>query len=156
MSTLVLFRHAKAGSRKGFDGDDELRPLTKNGRFQAVEVAKTLSELPCDHIYSSRYLRCTQSVEAFADVRQLPVEILDALAEGSSREDQRELFERVGQEDAVLCSHGDVLGGLLEILKKDGVEVDPERCEKGSMWIIATDPDGTKTATYLDPPRLNP
>ena len=42
--TVYLVRHAKAGSRKGWSGDDEHRPLSKAGRAQARAPAQAVTD----------------------------------------------------------------------------------------------------------------
>ena len=123
---LALVRHAKAGSRKGFDGDDTLRPLTKNGRLQSVEMGKLLAELPFQRILTSHYTRCVQTVEPLADASGMVIEIHDALAEASPRDDQETLLDESVGNSVILCSHGDVLGEMLRDLSKRGYAVDPE------------------------------
>lgn len=150
---LALVRHAKAGSRKHFDGDDTLRPLTNNGRTQAAEMSAFLAEHSFERIVSSHYTRCIQTVEPLAEQSGIPIELHHALAEESARADQNALLdESIGQR-VVLCSHGDVLGDMLQTLRDRGFDVDPDRCEKGSIWIIET-VDGTpSTCTYRAPAR---
>ena len=42
--TILLVRHARAGSRKDWDGPDEKRPLSKKGRRQADGRSPGLSQ----------------------------------------------------------------------------------------------------------------
>ena len=60
--TIHLVRHARAGSRSRWKGDDSLRPLSKVGRTQADGIAKRLANEPVDLIVSSPYLRCVDTV----------------------------------------------------------------------------------------------
>ena len=60
----------------------------------------------------------------------------DALAEGAPLTDTLRLFEKVAGENAVLCTHGDVVGNLIEHLTHAGVPVDDDRLEKGSIWEL--------------------
>ena len=46
--SLFVVRHAKAGSRRDWDGDDSLRPLSKDGRRQADAVAARLARRGCE------------------------------------------------------------------------------------------------------------
>ena len=81
--TLYLVRHAKAGSRSSWDGDDRLRPLTKMGRREAEGIADLLRDAPLERVLSSPYVRCTETVAPLAARRGLEVEEHDALAEGA-------------------------------------------------------------------------
>ena len=111
--TVYLVRHAKAGSRKAWTSDDELRPLSKAGKAQARALAKRLAGEGITRVFSSPYVRCRQTVEPLAERIGVPVEPSDALREGASLADSLRLVEKVAGENAVLCTHGDVLGNLL-------------------------------------------
>ncbi len=41
---IYLVRHAKAGERRVWDGDDEARPLSKLGWKQSEAIAKRLAK----------------------------------------------------------------------------------------------------------------
>src|SRR6266511_1008153 len=82
---VLLVRHARAGKRSKWEGDDRLRPLDKRGRKQAEGLVSLLAEYPIDRIASSPYLRCTQTVDPLAASRGLAVEERDELAEGSKQ-----------------------------------------------------------------------
>ena len=75
----------KAGSRRDFDGDDRDRPLSRAGREQAHGLTLMLGHLPISRIYSSPYVRCTQTVEPLAKKLGLELTITEALAEGEAR-----------------------------------------------------------------------
>jgi broad specificity phosphatase PhoE len=150
--TVYLVRHAKAGSRKAWTGDDELRPLSKAGRAQARALAKRLAGDGVTRVFSSPYVRCRQTVEPLAEGRGVPVEPSDALREGASLPDSLRLVEKVAGENAVLCTHGDVLGNLLMHFAELGVDLQTERIEKGSVWTLELDDGEVRSATYHPPP----
>src|SRR6266478_2517476 len=64
---IYVVRHAKAGDRAEWEGNDRLRPLTKSGRRQAEELAAWLKKEPIDAILSSQYVRCLQTVEQLTE-----------------------------------------------------------------------------------------
>src|SRR5919106_295335 len=135
--TTYLVRHAKAGDRSQWEGPDDLRPLSKVGRRQAVGLVKQLDGAPIEHVVTSPYVRCRQSVEPLAERRRLPVDLADELAEGTPIADVLRLLEKVALEDTVLCTHGDVAGDVLEHLDRRGVPLgDVVRLEKGSTWVF--------------------
>ena len=80
---VLLVRHAEAGDRHHWDGPDEQRPLSQEGRAQAEALPETLAEFGVARVLSSPYLRCTQTVEPLAAALRLPVEPSDDLAEGA-------------------------------------------------------------------------
>ena len=150
--TLYLVRHAKAGSRKAWTGDDELRPLSKAGKTQARALAKRLADAGITRILSSAYTRCRQTVEPLADRVGVPAEPSDALREGASLAESLRLVEKVVGENAVLCTHGDVLGNLLMHYVHLGVELETDRIEKASVWALELADGEVRSATYFPPP----
>lgn len=148
--TLYLLRHAAAGDRSSWDGDDRLRPLSKKGRRQALRLAELLGGTRLDRIVSSPYVRCTETVAPLAERRGLTVEEHGALAEGSRLPAVLALVDDlVDGGSTVVCSHGDVIPMLLGQYADRGVDLGPEpACAKASIWIIETDAVGTMTARY--------
>jgi 8-oxo-dGTP diphosphatase len=150
--TIYLVRHAKAGSRKAWSGDDALRPLSKAGRSQARAVAKSLADAGITRIVSSPFVRCRETVEPLAQRLGIEVTPSDALAEGASLTDALRLVEKLSDENVVLCSHGDVIGELLRHYARAGVQLDDDRLEKASVWVLDA-PDGVvRSAHYVPPP----
>jgi 8-oxo-dGTP diphosphatase len=105
----VLLRHASAGDRYGWSGDDRLRPLDEKGRRQAEKIAKVLGTEDVRRVVSSPLVRCVQTVEPLAAALGLDVELDDRLAEGAGGS-ARALLEEDG---VVACTHGDVIYELL-------------------------------------------
>jgi 8-oxo-dGTP diphosphatase len=125
-SPLLVVRHASAGDREDWEGDDSLRPLDGKGRRQADALVEQLGPFRIDRIVSSPFVRCVQSVVPLARSRDLEVEEADELAEGADPEDVQALFDRLAGEAAVLCGHGPELEPLFGPMKK-GVTVIAER-----------------------------
>jgi 8-oxo-dGTP diphosphatase len=151
--TVYLVRHARAGSRSRWKGDDKLRPLSKAGRSQADGIAKRLSHEPIDLIMSSPYVRCLGTVEPLAAKLGLEIETTDALAEGARLAQALRLFEKVQDREAVLCTHGDVMQELLDHFGRHGVKLRDHRMEKGSIWVFDVEDDQVRRARYVPPPR---
>jgi 8-oxo-dGTP diphosphatase len=127
---VFLVRHATAGKRSKWQGDDRLRPLDERGRRQAEKLVEQLRDARFDNILSSPYVRCVQTVEPLAEERGLPVETDEALAEGRGAEAALALFRRTGS-DLVACAHGDLVEELLGEKRRKGsttlLEIAPER-----------------------------
>ncbi len=63
--TLLLIRHASAGDRDDWVGDDRLRPLDGRGRNQASRLPELLRDYEIARVLSSPAVRCVQTVEPF-------------------------------------------------------------------------------------------
>lgn len=149
--TIWLVRHASAGSRRAWDGPDMERPLDRRGREQASGLARLLAGIPARRVMSSPYRRCVETVEPLAGVLGVAVETSEDLSEGRDTR-AKGLLERLGDEDAVVCSHGDVIPAVLEGLALSGVPLGPDpRWPKASTWVLETGPEGRR-ARYLAPP----
>ncbi len=145
-----VVRHAKAGDRSDWEGDDRLRPLTRSGEKQAEALADVLGKESIDKILSSGYVRCVQTVEPLAIRRKLPVETVRELEEGAGGESVIRLVEQFKGLNVVLCTHGDVVEELLECLIARGlVPRARARMEKGSTWLLDEKEGKITGATYL-------
>ncbi|MDP9419742.1 MAG: histidine phosphatase family protein [Actinomycetota bacterium] len=152
--SLHVVRHAHAGDRSDWHQPDELRPLSRAGRAQAEALVGLLEGEPIKRVLSSRYLRCTQTVAPLAERLGLDVETHPALAEEADVASTWKLLEELAGTEAVACTHGNLIGPLLDRLHRHGVELaDRWVCEKGSVWTIEL--DGARTfarARYLPAP----
>ncbi|MGD9792149.1 MAG: histidine phosphatase family protein [Acidimicrobiia bacterium] len=134
--TVFLIRHAKAGSRHDWVGPDDQRPLVNKGADQAREIARIFGTHPIVRVLSSPYVRCVQTVEPLAHALHLTIEPTAALAEGAPFEAVLDLIDDL-EDDAVLCSHGDVIPEVMQALERRGLEVRgvPDY-RKGATWAI--------------------
>jgi phosphohistidine phosphatase SixA len=103
---LLLIRHARAGERSEWRGDDRRRPLDERGRRQAQALVGELASFPIERVLSSPYDRCIQTVEPLASSRGLGVEIRDELGEERQAGDGAALARRLAGESVALCVHG--------------------------------------------------
>jgi phosphohistidine phosphatase SixA len=148
---VYLVRHAHAGDRSRWNGDDAERPLSARGRDQADAVAQALRGAPIVRVLSSPALRCRQTVGPLAHLLGLDVEIADELDEDAALRPARALLDatvRADRGDVVMCGHGDLLPQLLDDLRRDGVEVDGDGCAKGSVWQVTADGGQYVRAVY--------
>lgn len=150
--TVYLVRHARAGRRSAWKGDDTLRPLSKVGRRQAAGLVALLHDAKVDEFVSSPYVRCTQTLDPLANDHDCSVETADGLREGARLDEALRLLEKVSHQHTVLCTHGDVAEKLLRHLKAQGIKIGKLRFEKGSVWALETRGGTVTKATYLPPP----
>lgn len=148
---LLLVRHASALRRSDWTKPDHLRPLTPKGSAQAEALVELLRPYDIARILSSPFARCVETIEPLALRLGLPLERRNDLGEGAGASVLSAL-QAMGDATAVVCSHGDVIPDLLDVLLADeAVGAEGLRCAKASTWVIA---DGGTTATYLPPPEL--
>ena len=134
--TLLLVRHADAGDRAAWTGDDLARPLSAKGRQQSQALAALHAERHLDVILSSPARRCIDTVAPLAEPRQLPVERAEALAEGAAFEELDRLLTRFAIQDALLCSHADVIGAALTALWRRGHLPERPNPRKVATWLV--------------------
>ncbi|MGI9602316.1 MAG: SixA phosphatase family protein [Acidimicrobiales bacterium] len=152
--SLYLVRHASAGDRFRWSGDDLERPLDDRGRAEAEAVAECLADRSVTKLVSSRATRCTQTLAPLAHRLGLDIEIEPALLEGTSGDESAGLARSLVAESTVLCSHGDVLPAMVRALTLDGMRIVGARgCEKGSIWELEVRGGDIVSGNYLGPPR---
>lgn len=153
--TLFLLRHAAAGDRTKWDGVDAVRPLTKKGRRQAAAITESLKDRGIERIFSSPFTRCVQTVEPLADAIGAKVVEHDALAEGPDIDGAYELADQCVGQNAVLCSHGDVIPAVINRMMWAGLTLESRfYCSKGSLWEVGLEGGRFTTATYAPPPKV--
>jgi 8-oxo-dGTP diphosphatase len=137
---IVYFvRHASAGHRRTWQGDDRVRPLDERGLRQAKGLVDQLGRREFERIVSSPYVRCVESVAPLATARGLAVEHTEALAEGAGAEAALRLF-RNGTAPLVACVHGDLCQELLG-----------EKTKKGSTTVLDVGPESVDVLESLPP-----
>ena len=135
---LLLVRHARAGERSEWQGDDRERPLDRAGIAQAQELVALLDSLPVTAVYSSPYRRCVETVEPLASARMLTIEECDELGEEQQATAGVELVRSLAGKDVVVCGHGGLEAAL----------VDPPKWRKGSTFVVD---ESLGVATVLRP-----
>jgi 8-oxo-dGTP diphosphatase len=154
--TLYLVRHAKAGDRSRWSGDDVLRPLSGKGRRQAVSLCERLLPLvvprPDAILLSSSYLRCLQTLEPLAARLHSRVLADDRLTEGASFEGVLDMIESIPN-GSVMCSHGDIIPAVIAALERRHTNITTEPdWRKGSVWVLDRRGSHIETATVWSPP----
>lgn len=119
---LVIVRHAKALGRKSWRGDDPLRPLAEEGLAQARAIGPLLAAYGVTRVVTSTSIRCTQTVQPYADEHVLAVTATPVLSEEYA--EQNAVCDLVADvmadaEPTVVCSHRPVLPMLVAHLSID-------------------------------------
>lgn len=145
--TVLVVRHATAGSKSRFKGDDRLRPLDKHGRAQAECLVGQLLAFGADALYAADRTRCVQTVEPLAEELGQTVRTEPELTEEAYAKDKkatrRRLLDIVAESGEtgrtpVICSQGKVIPDLIAWwCEHDGVKPDKSRNRKGSTWVMS-------------------
>ncbi len=155
MARLYLVRHAKAGERRLWDGDDRDRPLSPKGWKQAELLAARLVPLDVSELYSSPYVRCLQTVQPLADRLDRTVEIDNRLAEDEPFEPMLELLTEV-PDGTVMSSHGDMIPATISALQRRGMEIrTPPDWRKASVWVLKRNKHGQVVHATVWPPPVH-
>lgn len=153
MTELYLVRHAHAGSRSRWSGEDTLRPLSKRGRRQAEGIRDQLAHLGPKRLLSSPALRCVQTLEPLAEALGLPVDLDKRLAEGTPVAEVIDLLTEASDTPTAMCSHGDVIPAVLHAQLSGGMTTgEPLRWPKGSTWVLTWGDRRATEARYLPSP----
>ena len=150
MATFYVVRHAKAGSRSHWTGEDRLRPLSKKGFKQAEELVSILKPFSITAIFSSPFLRCVQTAEPLALARHLEMQQSPDLAEGHGLDGAMKVMRDPKLDGAVLSTHGDIVWELVEYLvQRRIVKAGEGGYEKGSTWVVDVDGDSPVSARFI-------
>jgi 8-oxo-(d)GTP phosphatase len=136
-----LIRHGNAFLRKEWPPSepDELRPMSKTGRKQARRLAEALRGVAFTRLVSSPFLRCIQTLEPFADTCGLDITLARELSEAEPAAGAEAwVLAAAAESPAALCTHGDLVHGLIDDLIERGVYREGETMgyAKGSAWRL--------------------
>ncbi|WP_338599477.1 NUDIX hydrolase [Saccharopolyspora sp. SCSIO 74807] len=168
--TLLLVRHAKAGKRSEFTGDDTQRPLSAAGLRQRDALHTLLPLFGPQRVYSAPRVRCTQTVQPVADDLGIAVADEPLLTEEQYQADPAAAVRRLlriagGSGTSVVCSQGGVIPDLVgRLTESAGLRPDEVLSSKGSVWTLRFCPDANSgngsgpllrlvAADYLPDPR---
>jgi phosphohistidine phosphatase SixA len=134
---LLVVRHADAGHKGSWTGPDGLRPLSPAGRRQAEGLVVRLEDYPVEQILCSPTVRCHETVQPLALDRFLEIEHVAALGVEATPAQLLAELEQRELGNAVLCTHGELIGKLLAELVAEGLVVGgPMEWPKGSTWLL--------------------
>ena len=135
---VVLVRHAHAGSRKDWTGDDDQRPLDGRGEDEANRLGPLLSLFRPARVYSAPLVRCMSTVAGVG----LPVRTDPVLAETTEAaptavaERIRTLVGEHGR--VVIASQGGVIPQAIEALRPPNLSATASlSTPKGSAWVLS-------------------
>lgn len=141
-ATLYVIRHACAGRKGEWPGDDMDRPLDEAGLEQARALADALAGCEISGLESSPGVRCVQSLEPLAERLGLPIESSPALTQTGDLATLVAATPDHQLAGRVWCTHGETMEPLLDWLRSDELDADaPEVPDarllaKGTGWAV--------------------
>jgi 8-oxo-dGTP pyrophosphatase MutT (NUDIX family)/phosphohistidine phosphatase SixA len=157
-SIALLVRHARAGSRSEWSGDDALRPLDKSGRTQAELLAPMLRAFGARRLYSAPRVRCEQTLAPLADELGVEVTTLPALTDEAYLDDPAAaraglLGVLAGKGVAAVCSQGTAIPGVVgDLAASAGIDVEDPSSKKAGTWVLGFDGTSLAYADYYASP----
>ena len=153
-SVIVLVRHAKAGKRTEWRGDDNLRPLDSAGERQAEILSHLLSLFGPTRIYAADRTRCIQTVEPLAHALGLRVRVEPAFADeayqnGPDGTVNSLLALAKPGKVSVVCSQGMTIPALIDEV---GPGIRTSDTRKGAWWVLTIVDGDVVAADYYDAP----
>lgn len=145
LSEVVLVRHARAGQRESFEGDDAERPLDAKGRRQAAALAAELAPFGPTAVHSAPMERCRATVFPLAEAHGLTIVGEPLLGEEAYRDDPAAARRRVvelaantdGSGAVVACSQGGVIPGVVKSLAgRADVVIGEAGTPKAAYWLL--------------------
>lgn len=142
-AVTALVRHAHAGKRTEFDGNDALRPIDANGRAEAETLGLVVSLIAPHRLLAATPLRCRQTLEPLAARLGLPIVAESAFAEPATVDEvparaklaAARLTELRDGPRVAVCSQGKVIPALLATLAGTA-DPEPYKTPKGTGWIL--------------------
>ncbi|MBD0859891.1 NUDIX hydrolase [Gordonia sp. zg691] len=159
LHTFLLVRHAKAGRRSRYKGDDRLRPLDKVGRAQAAALVPLLLAFGAARIHAADRVRCEQTLEPLRARLDTELHIEPDLSEEAYRTNptatQRRIRELASEmpETLAVCSQGKVIPPLMDWwAEQDGISLPKASNRKGSVWVLSLDDGRLVAADHIASP----
>jgi 8-oxo-dGTP diphosphatase len=151
-----LVRHAHAGERKKWSGDDALRPLDRAGASEADGLGVVLALFEPARFFAATPLRCKQTLEPAAERLGLPIVLDSAFAEPADLDDLPAKLKaatgRLGElregATAAICSQGKVIPPLLASLLGED-DPAPYKTPKGTGWLLSWSGDTLSALSRL-------
>ncbi|MEY9861339.1 8-oxo-dGTP pyrophosphatase MutT (NUDIX family)/phosphohistidine phosphatase SixA [Catenulispora sp. GAS73] len=112
---VMLLRHAEAVPRKRWDGAEQERPLTPEGRIQARALVPVLAAYGDAALTASPYARCVTTLQPTAESARADLALEPALGEDADPDAGRAWLRQVLKSGhaTVGCTHRPVLPELL-------------------------------------------
>ena len=141
--TVMIVRHATAGSKARYKGDDRKRPLDKRGRAQAESLVGQLLSFGAAELFAADRVRCEQTLDPLAEELGVAIGIEPELTEEAYADNRKAARHRIleiaaSSVNPVICTQGKVIPDFIAWwCERDGVRPDKSRNRKGSVWVMS-------------------
>lgn len=148
VSSLLLVRHARAGVRESWAGNDATRPLDDKGNRQAQALRQQLAPFGPEGLISAPIERCLGTLAPLAKDLRLRIRREAVFTEDEYRHDPAAARRRITElakagETVAVCSQGGVIPGVVKSLaSRAELKVGPVNTPKSAFWLLTFD-DGT-------------
>jgi 8-oxo-(d)GTP phosphatase len=144
---VALVRHASAGRRSGWAGDDDERPLDEAGKRDAERAGDLLALFAPARVVSAPPLRCRDTVAPVAAKAGVEVEVDPRFGEEADVDAALDALRALASSApaTVVCSQGGLIRPLVARLRNGGGDGDTQ---KGTGWVIAFGNDGKPFAVH--------
>lgn len=156
--TVMIVRHATAGRKARYKGDDRKRPLDKQGRAQAESLVGQLLSFGAGELYAADRVRCLQTLNPLAEELGTVIHSEPALTEKAYADNRKAARRRILEIAAtsanpVICTQGEVIPDIIEWwCERDGVRPDKSRNRKGSTWVMSLSEGRLIAADHISSP----
>ncbi len=163
LTGIVLVRHARAGRRDDYSGDDAMRPLDAKGRRQAQALVGELRAFAPDGLHSAPLERCRATIAPLAESLGRNVVFEPVLDEDAYRDDpagaRRRLVELAAEQSdggtVLVCSQGGVIPGVVKSLAgRSDVPIGEVGTPKAAYWYLSFDDRRLVQADSYPAPRV--
>jgi len=141
--TVMIVRHATAGSKTRYKGDDRQRPLDKHGRAQAESLVGQLLSFGAGELFAAARVRCAQTLDPLAEELGVTIGNEPELTEEAYADNRKAARHRIleiaaSSVNPVICTQGRVIPDIIAWwCERDGVRPDRSRNRKGSTWVMS-------------------
>ncbi|HVW81404.1 MAG TPA: NUDIX hydrolase [Mycobacteriales bacterium] len=139
----LIVRHASAGERSSWAGDDRERPLDALGDDQAEALVPLLASYDIQRVLSADVLRCLETIGPYAAVARLTVESEPLLSEAGYAQQPdlaaERLIELLGSQVAsAVCTQRRTIPGLMQAVCTTLGTKPPEdlTLRKAGMFVV--------------------
>jgi 8-oxo-dGTP pyrophosphatase MutT (NUDIX family)/phosphohistidine phosphatase SixA len=137
----IVLRHGSAGDKHHWPAADELRPLDDRGRLEATALAELLAAYAPARVIGSATARCVETLLPYALRHELDIATDLAFTVGHTGPGAAlaRMIDLVGAAvPAVVCTHGEVVSGLMTELctRLGGKTPDDPALRKAGLWVL--------------------